>query len=466
MSGGARPIVAIIKEESRPDASRIRGMVREAVDLLGGVGRFVGPGSHVVIKTNIFAPYPPPVSVDRHTTAAVVELCRAAGARRVTVVEGVSVGTKMGRGETTERVMRELGVRRAVEQAGGDIVCLDDTPRVRVEVPGGVVHHQLDYPEIVLRADVLVDLCAMKTHVNTLITMGIKNFHGLLTDEEKYYGHRDDLDVKLVDILRVRQPDLVIVDGLLAMEGDGAGEYGVPVPMNLIMAGDNVVATDAVGASVMGFDPLDVPAVRIAAHARMGPADLGDIEVRGRAVEEVRRRFQPPFNWFRPVDRFVTGSFENVHVFIGGACPWCWLMTALIGRQLGLTAPRQWSVIVGSDPKVPSRLPSEPKHTIVLGDCACAATGPVKELRNSLLIRREGLIAPGCPTFRPTLARLEEYLVEIGAVTAEMLEMKRLFIKQKCFDYYRKVDPTWEPEPVAEPAAGSRRGGAEGEESP
>lgn len=441
-----RPIVSLVRNDGRPDAARIRDMVREAVGHLGGITRFVTPRQHVVIKTNIFAPYPPPVSVDRNTTAAVVRLCKEAGAARVTVVEGVSVGTKLGRGETTEGIMRELGIRSAVEAAGGEVACLEEGERVRVEVPGGVVHHHLDYPKIVLEADVLVDLCALKTHVNSLITMSIKNFQGLLTDGDKYHGHRDDLDVKLVDIHRVRRPDLIVVDALLAMEGDGAGEYGVAVPMNLVMAGDNIVATDAVGATIMGFDPLDVPAVRIAQHAKLGPADLGAIEVRGATVAEVQRKFQPPFNWFRPLDRFVTGAHDNVHVYIGGACPWCWLMTGMMARQLAMTAPTEWSIVVGSDPKVPERLPTDPAHTIVLGDCACAATGDVKELRNWLLLNQKGLIAPGCPTFRPTLANFEDYLCKIGLLKPELLEMKRTYTKQKAFDAYRKVDPTWEPE--------------------
>ncbi len=458
--------MAIVRHGHRPDAGRIRAMVSEAVDRLGGVGRFVRPGARVVIKINVFAPYPPPVSVDRHVAAAVVGLCREAGADRVSVVEGVSVGTKLGRGETTAAIVRELGIRSAVERAGGEVVCLEDAPRVRVEVPGGVVHHTLDYPRIVLEADALVDLCALKTHVNTLVTLGLKNFQGLLTDAEKYYGHRDDLDVKLVDVHRVRQPDLTIIDGLLAMEGDGAGEYGTPVPMNLVVAGDNVVATDAVGAAIMGLDPLDVPAIRVAQHAGLGPADLEAIEIRGLTVEEVRRPFRPPFNWFRPLDRYVTGAFSNVHVFIGGACPWCWLTAGIVGRQLSMTAPLQWSLVVGVDPKVPRELPSEPRHTIVFGDCACAATGPVKELRNSLLVRQEGLIVPGCPTFRPTIARLEDYLVETGVLSRELLEMRRQATKERCFAYYRKIDPTWEPEgPGPAEPEGSVRGPTEREGS-
>ncbi len=437
-----KPIVTIVRNEGRPDRARIREMLAEAADFR----RFIKPGDHVVVKINVFAPYPPPVSVDRRTAGAVTALCREAGAARVTFIEGVSVGTKMDRGETTESIVRELGIKAAVGNEGGEVVCLEDVERVRVEVPGGVVHHHLDYPKLVLDADVLIDLGALKTHTNSLVTLGLKNFQGLLTDAEKYHGHRDDLDVKLVDIHRVRRPDLVIIDGLLAMEGDGAGENGTPVPLNLYLAGDNVVATDAVGASIMGFDPLDVPAIRIAQHAGMGPADLGAIDLRGAPLAEVRRPFRPPFNWFRPLDRFVTGNYPNVHIYIGGACPWCWLMAGMVAKTLAMTAPLPWSLVVGTDPKIPETMPSDPEHTIVLGDCACGAAGEVHELRNRLLVRREGLIAGGCPTFRPTLQALEQHLCRLGIVTPEMLEANRQYKKQKLYDAYRQVDPTWEPE--------------------
>ena len=158
----AESIVAIVKNDGRPGAARIREMVAEAVGLLGSdwcagasggrteaacrpapqdrsapFARFVPPGASVVIKINVFAPYPPPVSVDRNTVAAVVGLCREAGAARMTVVEGVSVGTKLDSGETTGRIVRELGIQAAVEREGGELVCLEDVPRVRVEVPGG-----------------------------------------------------------------------------------------------------------------------------------------------------------------------------------------------------------------------------------------------------------------------------------------------------------------------------------------
>jgi uncharacterized protein (DUF362 family) len=97
-------------------------MVRKAVELAGGLAGRFRKGGHVAIKPNLFAPYPPPISVDRRVIASVVRLVREAGASRVTVIEGVSVGTLMKRvnpelsssgaqrGFSTAAVMKMLGV--------------------------------------------------------------------------------------------------------------------------------------------------------------------------------------------------------------------------------------------------------------------------------------------------------------------------------------------------------------------
>ena len=119
---------------------------------------------------------------------------------------------------------------------------------------------------------------------------------------------------------------------------------------------------------------------------------------------------------------------------------------AMVREAINLVRPRRFSLIAGVDPKVPPVLRTELEHTIVLGDCACAATGEVKEIRNAMLLGDKGGMLPGCPPYRPALTRLEEYMIGLGLVTREMIEMRKDQAVQKFYDYYRKVDPTWSPE--------------------
>ncbi len=101
-----------------------------------------------------------------------------------------------------------------------------------------------------------------------------------------------DLDQHLVDILKVRKPDLTLVDGLIAMEGMGAGEGGTPLPMGLVLAGADTVAGDSACTRGMGSDnPMIVSTTRIAAHDGLGIADPGRIKAAGESVEAVMKKF-------------------------------------------------------------------------------------------------------------------------------------------------------------------------------
>ncbi len=452
--------VSIVKTGLPTDAATIASMVEEAIGLIGGMGRFVGEGQTVVIKPNLFAPYPPPISVDRRVIGALVSLCRSAGAKRVTVTEGVSVGTLMKRinldatgdkkalvrGTRTTDMMRLLGVERAVEEAGGEICGIEDSETRRVPVPGGKVLYQLDYPAFIRDADVFINLPALKTHTMTMVTLGVKNLQGILTEADRYYGHRDDIDQHLVDILKVRKPDLTLVDGLIAMEGMGAGEGGTAVPMGLLLAGADTVAVDSVATRVMGIDnPMVVNTTRIAAYDGLGTADPGQIEVKGESIASVRKEFQLPINYTQPIDSLVTGAYPNVDVYIGGACPSCWQMAAAVLMNISKIGEGA-SLIVGRDPKVPPGKDWDLKNTFFLGDCALGCAGELQEVRNRIALEGYDTFLYGCLPYQQASLKLEKILLERGVLKEQDLIEKARASREKLFDYYRTFDPTWEPE--------------------
>jgi len=451
--------VSIVKSDLPINGSDIEKMASRAVDLLGGIKGFVKPGHRVVIKPNLFAPYPPPISVDRRVIAAVVSLCKAAGAATVTVVEGVSVGSLMkrvnieksgtqgsvARGMKTVEVMELLGVKQAVEEAGGRVVGVEDGPRVRTAVIGGKVLSSLDYPRSVLEADVFINLAALKTHTMTMVTLGIKNLQGLLNEADRYFGHRDDLDQHMVDIMKVRKPDLTIIDGLIGMEGMGAGEGGGPVPLGVLIAGVDPVATDAVASMVMGIEsPLVVGTTRIAAYDGLGTALPDLIEVVGEKVSEVKKKFILPINYTQPIDTFVTGVWPNVDIFVGGACPTCWLMAALVLPSLN-KFPGKAALVVGVDPKVQTDRPWDEKNTFFLGDCALGCAGDAREIRNKISLSGNDTFLPGCPPYEQALLKLEDIMVNRGIISRESLVAKAQEHRDRFFEYYKTFDPTWKP---------------------
>lgn len=438
--------VSIVKNSVSPDRARISEMTREALDLIGGMRSVIKQGDFVVIKGNFFAPYPPPVTVDRRLVRTLLKQCFEAGASRVVLCEGVSVGTKLGRQTITSEIVEELGINDEVKAAGAEMVCLEDTERVDVKVPNAKSIDTISYPKLLLDCDVLIDLPCMKMHGFTLVTLGIKNFQGLLTDVQKYYAHRDDLEQKLVDIFKVRKPDLTLIDAITAMEGNGAGEHGIPHPMNMLIASKDVVAADAVATACMGItDPFDVTATRIANHEGIGVGDLDEIEVVGAQIADVAEAFLYPKKFQKEIDRGLLGVHKNVDVYIGGACRMCWNMGTNIANTLGKYPDHHFNLVIGHDPKFPGANEAIADETIFVGDCACATTGMLKDLRNRILIEGKGLLACGCPPYRPASAMLENYLIQHGLSTREAMQQSQKALKEKTYDYYKSVDPTWTP---------------------
>ncbi|MBQ9562463.1 MAG: DUF362 domain-containing protein [Lachnospiraceae bacterium] len=441
-----KSVVSIVKNPVTPDAARIDEMVRQVVDQLGGMQSFVKPGDYVAIKGNFFAPYPPPVIVDRRVVYSFIKLIKEAGAGRIVLCEAVSVGTKLGRGTSTASILEEMGVRDAAIAAGAEVLCLEDDERVVVKIPDGKSIGEVNYPKTLYDCDVMFDLPCMKTHAMTLVTLGMKNFQGILDDAQKYYAHRDDFEQKIVDLFKIRKPDLTLIDGITAMEGNGAGEHGIPHPMNMLLASRDVVAVDAVTTACMGIeDVLWVGTTRIGQYDGIGVADLNEIDIIGPSIDEVKEKFLLPITYRQPQDRNLTGVHKNVDVRCGGACKQCWGLASTIARTLALFKNENYMLLVGSDPKVPNGITCDLDNVIVFGDCACSATGNVKEIRNRMLLEGKGLIAPGCPPYRPASAMLEEYLIKRGKVTREMLTAGNAKAVAKTYAYYKTVDPTWVP---------------------
>jgi uncharacterized protein (DUF362 family) len=137
----------------------------------------------------------------------------------------------------------------------------------------------------VLEADVYLSLAKMKTHGMTMLSGAVKNNYGLLAGAQKswyhYYSERPELFAEiLIEMYRLRPPDLVIMDAILAMEG-----YGPCSPevrrVNKVLASDDAVALDAVIARMMGFGKDEVPYLRIAGERGVGETDLDAIAIEG-----------------------------------------------------------------------------------------------------------------------------------------------------------------------------------------
>jgi uncharacterized protein (DUF362 family) len=327
--------------------------------------------------------------------AAVGELCREAGARRVIVAEGRSISTaKYRKGANSTRACFDaVGMTAALEAAGIQAVYLEDDEFVETPLPGAQILKTAHVPRTVVEADVFINLPVMKIHSLTTVTLAIKNLHGIVSDYDKLYQHcyRElALARKLTDLLRIRRIDLNVMDALVAQEADHAAE-GRPVQMGLILASTDAVALDAVAGAVMGLAPREVDTTRLAGEAGLGEADLGGIEVVGESIESVRRSFA------RPDIELSEESFPGLRVYAGDYCRSCsYYIRRGLDRLKGeglLDERHPLAIVVGKDPEVPDDIACP---VAILGDCALASAS-VKPLRDRLLLRGKLNALYACP---------------------------------------------------------------------
>jgi uncharacterized protein (DUF362 family) len=160
--------------------------------------------------------------------------------------------------------------------------------KVKIPIPGCETLGSITVPKIVTESAV-ISAAKLKTHMATKVTLGMKNMFGLLPDKFKAKYHARGISSVVVDINTVIKPALTVIDGFVAMEGRGPTD-GTPVKMDLIIAGKDVVATDATGARIMGFDPKEISHIRRAGEKGLGNID--NIEILGSKLEDVKQVFK------------------------------------------------------------------------------------------------------------------------------------------------------------------------------
>ena len=159
--------------------------------------------------------------------------------------------------------------------------------KVKLEIPNGEVLKTITVPRLVMESAV-ISAAKLKTHVDTDVTLGMKNMFGLLPDKFKGKYHMKGISKVIVDINTVLHPAVTVIDGFVGMEGNGPID-GTPVPMNLIIAGTDPVATDATAARIMGLNPYKITHIRKAYEKGIGKSEA---EILGEKMENVQKKFK------------------------------------------------------------------------------------------------------------------------------------------------------------------------------
>lgn len=275
-----------ITRASSYDAAEVYSAVKRAVDLVGGMAAFVRRGENILLKPNLLSARPPKSGVCTHpeVVRAVARLAKEEGARIFLGDSPGGLGYKSA-GSTYEA----SGMKKVCEEEGITLVDFDAARNV----------DGMPIAAWAKDVDGIITVPKMKTHDLMTLTGAVKNSYGLAVGHFKAACHLkapmpEDFAKRVVDVFETAVPRLAVMDGIVAMEGDGPAA-GKLRNAGLIIAGHDCVACDAVFAGLAGLDPLKVYVIAEAYRRRLGEADLSKIDVLGESVRDAKlKNFKLP----------------------------------------------------------------------------------------------------------------------------------------------------------------------------
>jgi len=369
----AKSKVSIVKTPVNPDYEQIHAAVARALDLLGGIGQIVKPRQKVLLNpslVNTRTRREQATITLPEVTRAVADEVKIAGARPI-IAESSAIGID------TEKVISASGYQKLRKMAY-EVIDLKKTQTAMFPVRNGAVFSEIQSYGLVNEADVIIPVAKLKTHDQAELTLSIKKLKGLLTDKYKREFHQQGVFEGCVDWFSALRPKLAVVDAIYCQEGLGP-VFGKPVEMDLIIAGNDLVALDAVCGYITGFEPEEVPITAEAARRRLGVSDRKDIEILGEPLEAIFRRFMRVLEDERL-------KVEGLNLLYGGiTCSGCrmGIMSSLFDmKEANQLRYLEGITIVTGAPDLPEDIRED--NTVTVGRCV----PPGKRSRRHV---------PGCP---------------------------------------------------------------------
>jgi len=258
-------------ESVDPDAGA-PALVETAVEALGGISKFVSPGDVVWVKPNIGWDRRPEQAADTNPrlVAALVEMCRDAGAKKVCVTDHPC--------NDARRSFANSGIQSAAEGAGADVFTMDSRRFRDVDLNGEALHTWPVYAEA-LDADKIINVAIAKHHSLAGLTLSMKNLMGLAGGSRNQM--HQSLGTSLADLTGYFKPTLSIVDGvrILLRNGPVGGSLEDVERKDTVIASTDPVALDSYSATLFGKAGSDVAGVREAAERGLGEMDLDRVDI-------------------------------------------------------------------------------------------------------------------------------------------------------------------------------------------
>jgi uncharacterized protein (DUF362 family)/NAD-dependent dihydropyrimidine dehydrogenase PreA subunit len=244
---------SVVSKRATYNYRTLKPQLFEMLETIGG--RSIEKGARVVIKPNLLAPASPEQAILTHpmVVKGVVEYVLDRGGR-VQVSDSPAMGT-------FEKVLKESGILGALK--GFNVAYKEFKESVVIDV--GEPFKRIEIARDALEADVLINLPKLKTHSQMLLTLGVKNLFGCIVGFGKPQWHlrtgvdREMFATLLLRIYQAVRPKFTILDGILAMEGEGPGKGGRPKDVGILLGSTDAVALDRVVCRFLGLDEDALP---------------------------------------------------------------------------------------------------------------------------------------------------------------------------------------------------------------
>lgn len=257
-------------------------MLENALELIDAE-RLLTPEDKVLIKPNyVVAKHPSTgITTDSHVIESIIESVKGYGVKDIVVGEGGS--------GNTDRAFDVVGIRDITTQQNVGLVNLNRDPRINVIIPNALALNEVGVARTAVERTCIINVPKLKVHHMAVVTLSMKNLMGLILPKNIMHGQ---LHEKIVDLFTVFKDKvkLNVVDGLVGGEVDETS--GSPVKMDLLVAGQDMVAVDTVGTAIMGIDPRTVKYLTIADERGLGVSNLDEIHVLGERIDDVKRPFR------------------------------------------------------------------------------------------------------------------------------------------------------------------------------
>lgn len=218
------------------------------------------------------------ITTDPRVVASIIDYIREKvnTAAKITIAEADATEMK------TEIAFKVLGYEKLAEEKNVRLLNLSEDKKLKVD--GKFVK---EIPQIIRESDLFISVPKLKTHMDVKISICLKNQYGAIPYWRKNIFHKH-LEETIIEASKFMKPHLCVVDGLIALEGIGPISQGSPVIMNLIVGGNDPVATDYVCSQIMCFPNVKY----VMMGERQGIGSTRHIQILGEKIEDVKRKFR------------------------------------------------------------------------------------------------------------------------------------------------------------------------------